>query len=116
MAYGNPGSTRRACNRPSGYVSDCTDCNDNCESCHPGGTEVCDGRDNDCDGAVDPGTLCHGDFDRDGDVDLADAMVMAEAHSGPGVPTDNALADFDGDGDSDLADWVFFLTLYADWK
>jgi len=43
----------RACNQPSGYVADATDCNDAASSANPTATEVCDGRDNDCDGSVD---------------------------------------------------------------
>lgn len=53
---------------PAGYTLDNTDCNDNAATAHPGGTEVCDGLDNDCNGSVDEGV---GDttyyFDSDGD-------------------------------------------------
>jgi len=34
------------------------DCNDADDSVHPDATEVCDGVDNDCDGATDPGCAC----------------------------------------------------------
>jgi hypothetical protein len=52
--YGANSSTREACDQPSGYVAVGGDCNDGRASAHPGGTEVCDGVDNDCDGTTDP--------------------------------------------------------------
>jgi hypothetical protein len=39
------------------YVTTAGDCDDMCATCEPGGTEVCDGRDNDCAGGVDNGSL-----------------------------------------------------------
>ncbi len=37
------------------------DCDDTCPTCYPGATEVCDGKNNDCDGYVDEG--CNSDPD-----------------------------------------------------
>ena len=46
--------TVRACTMPAmGYAPDNTDCNDGCMTCFRGGTEVCDGNDNDCDTMID---------------------------------------------------------------
>jgi hypothetical protein len=56
--YGDPNVTAQAVQQPSGYVSNDDDCDDDCASCHLGGTEVCDDRDNDCDGQVDEGGVC----------------------------------------------------------
>ncbi|MBN2797543.1 MAG: hypothetical protein JXX28_00185 [Deltaproteobacteria bacterium] len=43
----------RACAAPDGYLAQATDCDDLDASAFPGGGEVCDGADNDCDGAID---------------------------------------------------------------
>ncbi|MBI2339567.1 MAG: FG-GAP repeat protein [Deltaproteobacteria bacterium] len=51
--YGNAANTTQACTRPSGYVLDDTDCDDNEVLSNPGEIEVCDGLDNNCDGALD---------------------------------------------------------------
>jgi len=40
-----------------GWTTGEGDCNDRDADIHPGATEVCDGRDNDCDGEVDEGLL-----------------------------------------------------------
>jgi hypothetical protein len=47
------GTATVACNAPSGYVAASGDCNDNDIASYPGGKEICDGADNDCDGGVD---------------------------------------------------------------
>ncbi len=68
--YGKSSYTLTQCAQPSGYVSSSTDCNDASALAHPGGTESCDGLDNDCDGSTDPtnssGCTTYYD-DRDGD-------------------------------------------------
>ena len=49
-----------------------------------------------------------GDFDADGDIDLADVVRFLSCFSGAGQAFDTgcAAADLDGDGDSDLADFL----------
>ncbi|MCB9795555.1 MAG: hypothetical protein H6741_22870 [Alphaproteobacteria bacterium] len=51
--YGDATTSTFACDQPSGYVLDSSDCDDGDASANPGGTEVCDGTDNDCNGTVD---------------------------------------------------------------
>jgi Putative metal-binding motif len=50
--FGDPGSVKRACVKPSGYVIDKTDCDDTKAAVHPGAPEVCDQVDNNCDGSL----------------------------------------------------------------
>nr|WP_128796777.1 MopE-related protein [Corallococcus coralloides] len=65
--YGNPSLSAAACGQPSGYVSNAGDCNDSNAGIRPGATEVCDGVDNNCSGAVDEGVKSTWYRDADGD-------------------------------------------------
>jgi hypothetical protein len=53
--YGNPAISHRACDAPPSYVLENTDCDDSDSDVNPGAVEICDGKDNDCDGQVDEG-------------------------------------------------------------
>ncbi len=58
--YGDPAVSQDACDQPTGYVDDDTDCDDTDARAFPGGTELpYDGVDGDCDGTSD--------YDRDAD-------------------------------------------------
>jgi len=56
--FGNPNIGTQAVQQRAGYVSNDDDCDDDCVTCYPGATEVCDGEDNDCDGQTDEGGVC----------------------------------------------------------
>jgi len=45
--YGDPGETDEACEAPSGYVEDATDCDDGNADIHPDAVEVCNDLDDD---------------------------------------------------------------------
>jgi len=82
--YGDPASSTSGCTQPPGYQSNGDDCDDNDASSRPGGVEVCDGADNDCDGsvddsAIDPSTW-YADTDGDG---YGDATSSTESCNQP---------------------------------
>ena len=65
--YGDPGDVTTATSQPPGYVSTSGDCNDDDNTVYPGASELCDGKDNDCDTQTDEGcTLLYFDGDNDG--------------------------------------------------
>jgi hypothetical protein len=65
--YGTSNTTVSALSLPPGYVAVNGDCNDWDASIHPGATEVCNFKDDDCDGTVDEGcNVYYRDADADG--------------------------------------------------
>lgn len=66
--YGDPNNSITSTTQPAGYVLDNTDCDDADAAIHPGATDICDGKDNDCNGLIDEGTLTtyYWDADKDG--------------------------------------------------
>ena len=65
--YGLETSPTEACQKPEGYAQYDGDCIDDDPGINPDATEVCDGIDNDCDGAADEGTKIAIYLDADGD-------------------------------------------------
>ncbi len=51
--YGTATNTVQACSAPSGYVTSNFDCNDTDNTIRPRVAEVCDNKDNNCNGSVD---------------------------------------------------------------
>ncbi len=98
--FGNSAFSTLACSAPSGWVADNTDCHDGSAAAFPGGTEVCDSLDNDCDGIVDEpesadATTWYTDADSDGFGDSAYPQIACTAPSGA-VEDDTDCDDSDG--------------------
>jgi cysteine-rich repeat protein len=86
------GSTPRvSCLQPANYVSSADDCNDRDRLTAPAAPELCDNRDNDCDGAVDEGAVEQSFWtDSDGDgYGSALATATASCSPIPGSVTNN---------------------------
>jgi hypothetical protein len=70
-SYGLDGDTRCLCDpNGSGYSIQAGDCNDSDPNTHPGAIELCDGKDNDCDGMIPSDETT--DADKDGVVACKD--------------------------------------------
>ena len=65
--FGNQNITTQACDAPSGYTTNATDCDDTNAKTYPGAEELCDYEDNDCNSEVDDGTGQMFYVDSDGD-------------------------------------------------
>ncbi|MBL8618998.1 MAG: putative metal-binding motif-containing protein [Deltaproteobacteria bacterium] len=68
--YGNAALSVAACAAPSGYVANSTDCDDTRSGTNPGANELCNGRDDDCDGTTDEAAAVDAPtWYRDADID-----------------------------------------------
>jgi len=100
--YGDAGSSQDACEAPSGYVADDSDCDDSDAMVNPSASETCNEIDDDCDALVDEG------FDADadgfatcaGDCDDEDNAVNPSEHETCNLVDD----DCDGSVDNEAID------------
>ncbi|MBN2799371.1 MAG: hypothetical protein JXX28_09515 [Deltaproteobacteria bacterium] len=96
--FGDPATGALTCTPEQGAVLDHTDCDDAHAAAHPGGTEVCDGLDNDCDAAVDEEAVDASTWYADGDGDTyGNPAVSLRACAAPAGYTDSATDCADGD-------------------
>jgi hypothetical protein len=83
--FGDAASVLEACEMPAGHSLDATDCDDESSTVFPEAAELCDGIDNDCDGATDEedaqdAAIWFSDSDADG---FGDAEAPASSCSQP---------------------------------
>jgi hypothetical protein len=130
--YGELDSAYEVCDPPPGYVDNADDCDDTNDTAFPGGEEVCDEADNDCDGEIDEDVTSTFYEDTDGDsFGVSDATTEAcsqptgyASRAGDCDDADEAIspnaaevcdeADNDCDGVTDEDDAVDADTWYAD--
>jgi len=90
--WGISQSTLLSCSMPDGHVRATGDCDDEADHVHPGATEVCDGRDTDCNGHVDdvddPDQAWYLDRDDDG---FGDPQVVIFRCEEPGGYVQNSV-------------------------
>jgi hypothetical protein len=81
---GDPAVTQVACTAPAGFVPISGDCDDADAAVFPGAAEICDGRDNDCDGTIDDdaGARVYADGDGDGFGNVEVSVVACVAPPG----------------------------------
>ena len=87
--YGRPDEdfAEVSCTQPAGHVDNALDCDDTSAEARPGGAEICDGLDNDCDGTVDgpdaaDAASYYDDLDGDGFGDDATLQLTCDVLSG----------------------------------
>jgi len=96
-------------------LSDCLDCNDNDPAIHGGATEICDGKDNDCNKLTDEGFLdtdedtaancVDVDDDNDGTLDAADCNPLdVTIHPGAAELCDGVDQNCNGEIDENIGD------------
>ena len=76
--FGDLGKPFLACSLPSGYSDFSTDCDDGDDEQFPNNPEICDNKDNNCDGFTDEGVLSTFYLDRDGDG-FGDSLSSVDA-------------------------------------
>ena len=79
--FGDAGTMTSACSPPTGYVRNSDDCDDTRAIANPAATEICNTRDDDCDGTTDEGALRT--FYRDDDRDGVGGMTIAMGCTAP---------------------------------
>ncbi len=109
--FGDPANPVQGCSLPAGAVTNNADCDDSNATISPAATELCDGVDNDCDGAVDvnatDAVTAYTDADGDGYGNPNGAVQVCDTtgYALTGTDCDDTRADVNP-GASELCDGV----------
>jgi ELWxxDGT repeat protein len=87
--HGDVSKFIEACSAPAGYAILGDDCNDNDNTVYPGSAEICDGKDNNCDGQIDEGVKTTFYRDADGDSYGNSALTVQDCSAPPGYVTNS---------------------------
>ncbi len=89
--YGDPTQSQSDCAQPAGTVSNSDDCDDTNVAVNLWATELCDGLDNNCNGATDEGlsTPWYADADNDGYGDPSQSQTACSQPTGTVANTDD---------------------------
>jgi large repetitive protein len=83
--FGDVAGSAIGCSAPEGYVSSYDDCDDSSDAAFPGADELCNGVDDNCDGAVDEALMqvyyLDGDGDGFGEVEELEACEQPEGYA-----------------------------------
>ncbi|MBK9733092.1 MAG: putative metal-binding motif-containing protein [Chitinophagaceae bacterium] len=130
--FGNPDIQIDSCAQPSGFVISNTDCDDNLSAVFPGAAEVCNGTDDNCNGAADEGLFIsyYIDADNDGFGNSGSTENSLCNDPGTGYSTNNTdcndgnaavnpsafetCNNIDDNCDGTDDDGLIFITYYAD--
>ncbi|MEW4925758.1 CARDB domain-containing protein [Algibacter sp. 2305UL17-15] len=87
--FGDPNNALSQCSQPVGYVANNNDCDDTDNTIFLGASEICDGKDNDCDGLIDDNdpdvtglTTWYADTDGDGFGDFGSSTLACTQPAG----------------------------------
>jgi hypothetical protein len=113
--YGDSATSTEACAQPAGFVADDTDCDDTHATVYPSAPELCDGLDNDCDGATDglasagirAGSTTDGDalHYQYSPVTAGDGYLLANWDADPAADSYKVAAGTSA-GDTDVLGWT----------
>ncbi len=89
--FGDKSTAVTSCDQPPGSVTDGTDCDDRNAAINPAALEVCNGKDDDCDGVIDDGVPLPATWYTDADVDTFGdpATGVTSCSPPPGAVKDN---------------------------